>query len=261
MARVSFASIGNAEIISSPPGCVGGVETRALFMRETAPLHLCVHRLNAEAQLRVVADVTEKAIFLWKGRVRTGGTELSARSSAVVEYGAALTFTAGREGASLLEFSAKAREAGARDGGHVHLMPGDRVTRIVNTHSGKRAGMALHANAQCPTCKVWLHENQYWDGDVETELHHHSQDEVMFVTGGGMRVGNRIYREGSALSVAANTKYGFFSGADGLAFVNYRNGVSTYTRTDGSMHHDEGEIWRQVCGDPRPLTSIASAPV
>jgi hypothetical protein len=133
-------------------------------------------------------------------------------------------------------------------------MPNAHIVRPVHIADGKRASMALHADSQCPTCSSWLHENEYASEDVETVLHSHSEDEVMFVTAGTMRVGNRYFGPGTALAVRANVKYGFFSGPGGLSFVNFRNAAPTYRTADGSVMLDEAELWRNLCGEPRYRT-------
>jgi hypothetical protein len=210
--------------------------------------------MAAGARMPVAGAPTDRVIFVWQGDVQAGGAHMMPRSSAIVEYGTSLTLTAGNEGAAVLEFVKKDRGPGERAGGHVHLMPDEHVIRTVNTNNGKRSGMYLHADAQCPTCKVWLHENEYWDADVETALHSHSEDEVMVVTRGTMRVGNKLYGAGTALSVAANTKYGFFTGPGGMSFVNFRAASPTYTLADGSLVLDEAELWHKACGKPHYLS-------
>jgi hypothetical protein len=226
-----------------------------MFTRDRDPLHLRLHKMGPGASLKVTGDPGDRMIFVWQGEVQAGGRKLAPRSSATVEFGASLTATAGKDGAQVLEFSMTQRGPVQRPGGHVHLMPDEQVSRMIST-SG--AGMSLHADSQCPTCTVWLHENQYWKPDVETALHYHTEDEVMFVTGGSMRIGKRVYPPGTALAIAANTKYEFFSGPDGLAFVNFRAISPTYVKADGTMTLDEAELWHKACGKPQPLAPQAA---
>ncbi len=254
MAKVSIASLESAPAVASPAGAVGQVDTRGLFARGRDPLHLYLHRMAAGASMRVTGNPTERVIYVWRGEVQAGGARLLPRSSAIVEYGASLAVIAGNEGTTLLEFSRKERGPVERAGGHVHLMPDERVSRTVSKNGDQQVGMSLYADSQCPTCMVWLHENEYWDADVETALHFHSEDEVMFVTEGSMRVGNHIYGAGTALAVAANTKYGFFSGPDGLSFVNFRATSPTYSLADGSLVLDEAALWHKACGKPQYLS-------
>jgi hypothetical protein len=177
---------------------------------------------------------------------------LEARSSAVVEYRASLTATGCGEGAVLLAFNLRQRRSEDRAGGTVHLLPSDRVPRVLSM-GGSPVGAALHADSQCPTCKVWLHENDYSLADHETALHSHSEDEIIFVRAGSIRLGSRILGPGTALAIAANTKYGFFTGPTGLSFVNFRGSSPTYSSGDGSVVMDEAELWRSHVGKPEFL--------
>lgn len=94
--------------------------------------------------------------------------------------------------------------------------------------------------------------------DRENVLHSHSEDEVIFVRAGSVRLGNRLYAPGTALAIAANTVYGFFSGPDGLSFVNFRGTSPTYKTADGSMVLDEAELWRNAVGRPDYLVPASA---
>jgi hypothetical protein len=249
MSRVSLASVDQSPVVASPSGTTGPVETRAIFNRERDPIHLHLHRLGAGASIQMSGDPTDCLLYLWEGTVHTSGPTLGARSSAIVEYGQSLQVTAGNEGAAVLAFQMKERGPEERAGGHIHLLPSERVPRI-NGVGEKRIGMALHADSQCTTCKLWLHENDYPGANEETALHSHSEDEVIFVRGGTIRLGSRMYGPGTALAIAANTKYGFFSGPDGLSFVNFRGSSPTYRSADGSVVMDEAQLWRSHVGKP-----------
>lgn len=118
--------------------------------------------------------------------------------------------------------------------------------------------MALHADARCPTCELWLHENDFFAANEETALHSHSEDEVIFVRGGSIRLGKRLCGPGTALAIAANTKYGFRSGPDGLSFVNFRGTSPTYRSADGALVLDEAELWRTKVGVPHYLPGVSA---
>jgi hypothetical protein len=251
MAKVSIATVDKA--VPVPSGGGGALAERALFAGPAHPIHLRVHELGPESGLTVVGDRADVALFVWKGAVTAGGAALAEKASAVVERGASLRVEAGAGGATVLAFNLAAGGEGGKDGGHVHLLPRDRVPQTEALGGNEGIGGALHADAQCPTCSVWLHENSYAMADKETALHSHSEDEVIFVHTGSIRLGNRIYGPGTALAIAADTKYEFFSGPDGLGFVNFRGTSPTYTSADGSMVLDEAELWRGLLGAPQYL--------
>jgi hypothetical protein len=252
MPRVSLSAVDKVPIVARQAGTAGSIETRAIFNRDCDPIHLYMHRLSAGACMSIVGEPTDRLIYTWQGAIEAGGVRLDSRSSAVVEYRSTLLVAACGEGASLLEFLLKERGPAARSGGHVHVLPAERVPRI-DSAQGKRVGMALHADSQCPTCKMWLHENDYLNDEVETALHSHSEDEVIFVRAGNIRLGNTIHGPGTALAIAAHTKYSFFSGPGGLSIVNFRGTSPTYTAGDGSVVLDEAELWHSHVGKPEYL--------
>lgn len=252
MAKVSIVTVDEAAAVPSPPGD-GTTESRELLGKPSDPIHLRHHRLAAGANITLTADPADLALFVWKGSVDAGGATLAEKSSAVLERGSSLKITAGEAGASVLAFHLSAPGQARSSGGHVHVLPAERVPRTNAMGGNEGIGGALHADAQCPTCSVWLHENSYAMADKETALHSHSEDEVIFVHSGSIKLGNRIYGPGTALAIAADVKYEFWSGPDGLGFVNFRGTSPTYTSADGKMVLDEAELWRGILGQPEYL--------
>jgi hypothetical protein len=59
-----------------------------------------------------------------------------------------------------------------------------------------------------------------------------------------------LYGPGTALAVAAHTRYGFYAGPDGLSFVNFRGTSPTYASADGTIILDEAKLWRETVGKP-----------
>jgi hypothetical protein len=118
-------------------------------------------------------------------------------------------------------------------------------------------GGGIHADAACPTCTVWLHENDFHCKNGTTvPLHSHSEDEIIFVTAGEIRLGNRRYGPGTALAITANTVYGFEAAPEGLSFINFRAASPTVTTPHGV--HDEAQMWTSKLGKP-PYAQVAAA--
>jgi hypothetical protein len=256
MAKVSIVSVDKAKTVPSPPGS-GGIESRELLGKPSDPIHLQQHRLEPGANLTLAADPADLAIFVWKGAVRAGGADLREKSSVVLEQGASMTMQASDQGASVLAFHLSEQGPGKTSGGHVHILPAERVPRTEAMGGNEGIGGALHSDAQCPTCSVWLHENSYAMADKETALHSHSEDEVIFIHSGSIKLGNRIYGPGTALAIGADVKYEFWSGPDGLGFVNFRGTSPTYTSADGKTVLDEAELWRGILGQPEYLEAAS----
>jgi hypothetical protein len=90
----------------------------------------------------------------------------------------------------------------------------------------------------------------------ERGVHSHSEDEVIFVTGGHMRLGARLYGPGAAIAIAAETFYSFGVGPDGLRFVNFRAGLPNLIRFKGGDTMDEVAFWRDRVGVPDYLAPL-----
>ena len=252
MAKVSLKTIDKAPRGEPPAGSSGAIETRALFNRAADPIHAHAHQLAPGATLRIEGAPSDRVAYVWKGSVEAKGTTLEAGSNIVAEHGTALTVTAGGQGATLIDFATSARPAEAGAGGHLHLLPADRVPRIEQT-AGLNIGSAIFADSRCPTCRVWLHETEFRNQDEAIAVHSHSEDELIFVTGGSIRLGNAVHGPGAALFVAADTNYGFSTGPAGLTFVNFRPSSPTYTSADGSMVMNEADFFVANVGKPHYL--------
>jgi hypothetical protein len=252
MAKVSLKSIDKAPLSAPPAGSSGAIETRALFDRDADPIHAHAHQLAPGATLRIEGTPSDRVVYVWKGSVEGKGTTLGTGSNIVAEHGAALTVTAGAGGATLIAFATATRPADARAGGHLHLLPADRVPRIEKT-AGLEIGSAIFADSRCPTCSVWLHETEFRTLDENVDVHSHSEDEVIFVTGGSIKLGNAIHGPGAALFVAADTNYGFSTGPDGLTFINFRPSSPTYSSADGKLVLDEADFFVANVGKPEYL--------
>lgn len=252
MAKVSLRTIDKAPRSEPPAGSGGEIETRALFDRAGDPIHAHTHSLAPGASLRIAGAPSDRVVYVWKGAVEAKGATLDAGSNIVAEHGAALTVTAGAKGATLVDFVTSTRPADAGTGGHVHLLPANRVPRIEKT-ADLEIGSALFADSRCPTCRVWLHETEMRNIDDPVDVHSHSEDELIFVTGGSIRLGNAIHGSGTALFVAADTNYGFSTGPDGLTFINFRPSSPTYTSADGSLVINEADFFVANVGKPEYL--------
>lgn len=253
MAKVAIRTLEQTDSAPAPAGSQGDVRCRTFFESEQDPLHLHAYEIAKGASLHLEAGGAELTFFVWKGAAEGDGTRLGQQASGIVEPGASLDLVGSDEGATVLVFGQQDSEAAPGGKGRVLLLPSEKVPRTFAMGGNAGIGGALHADAHDPTPRVWLHENSFDMPDKETVLHSHSEDEVIFVLKGGIRLGNRLYPEGTALAIAADTKYGFHSGPEGLGFVNFRVSSPTYTSADGSMVLDEAKLWIDAVGKPEYL--------
>jgi hypothetical protein len=112
-------------------------------------------------------------------------------------------------------------------------------------HSYK-VGAALFADARCPTCELWLHENIIHEPRFSVNPHYHSEDEVIVVTGGEIILGKRTYGRGAALTVARDTVYGSHACASGLSFINFRAGRPSYAPAGDRHPVDELQFYTEL---------------
>lgn len=254
MAKVMVVRPDRAPEARMPQGLRGQGRAFAAITADRFPLEL--HRLELAPGDRVEIGPRggDTVLYVWHGGIGAGGCSLPAGSSMIVERGGRCMVNAGFDGATVLAFGGTA--AGRGDGGQVHLLPRDRVPSCERMSPQSEAGGAIHADSDCPGCEVWLHENRFPGSaapDPEAAargVHSHSEDEIIVVLEGSMRLGNRLAGPGTALAVAADTLYAFTPGPEGLRFINFRAHRPGDIRFTSGQTMSETGLWRAIL--PRP---------
>lgn len=252
MAKISIATVAAAPTAVPPQGnetTAGPVETRLVFATAATPIQVRHHALKPDGTVHWHASKADHCVYVTHGTVEIGGVEVTSGGMFVVEHGASAEAAANDGDAELIVFNH--RRSPAKAGAHVHVLPADRVLRTDDI-GGHGVGGALFANSDCPTCELWLHENTYKHAGIDATLHYHTEDEVIFVTGGEIVLGRRRFGVGTAISIAANTVYGFHTGEGGLAYVNFRASAPTFGMAGKTDTMDERQFWRPV-GTPEPI--------
>jgi hypothetical protein len=245
MARIRIVNLERSHLLAGS----AGIECRAYLHGSGDRLHLLHYSLAPGATMRIQGKPTDMLAYVLDGSLIAQDHALAKGSSMIAEYGAAADVKAGAGGATVLTFNQAERPGHGRPGGHVHLLPRHAVPCTLDLGTQNEMGGGIHADAACPTCTVWLHENDFHcpKGTV-VPLHSHSEDEIIFVTAGEIRLGNRNYGPGTALAVAAGTVYGFEAAPEGLSFINFRAASPTVTTPHGV--HDEARMWILKIGKP-----------
>jgi hypothetical protein len=221
MARVEMAHVNEAppklRALDSGARPTGSVRSRAVLGGAERPLWLFVHELAPAAQLVWDRPSHDQVLYVSLGAVRLKGEAVPAGGVAIVEHAAEVAVEAGTEGATLLQFrQADGAPPPERAGGNVHVVadpppgPAQASSRSVT-----------YADSSCPTCTAWLHESVF---TVPSRIgaHEHTEDELIFITRGEMRLGRKSLGPGAALAIDKDTQYGFETGPDGVNFLNYR---------------------------------------
>lgn len=255
MAKVIVVSPEKTQAGARPAGFTGEGEVETYLEGDRFPLQLHLHRLGHGQRLAIGPMPVECAAYVWHGEAEAGGEALAAGSSIIVEAGQKVTVSGGADGAEVLAFAAALPPEGQTRGRHVHLLPADRVPRYGDLgHEG-----GLHADSDCPSCSVWLHENHFPPAEPRTEeeqkagIHSHSEDEIIFVVDGEMRLGNKPAGPGTALAIAADTLYSFSPGPDGLSFINFRAARPTDIKFANGHSMSETEYWKEKVERPEYL--------
>ena len=121
------------------------------------------------------------------------------------------------------------------DGHGVHVV-GPRGTYATVT---SERDTHYYADSTCPTCRLTL---LYTSRSVlyVSPTHSHSVDELIYVLRGELWFGRRRLDPGSTVAIAADRRYGFRSGPEGFAFLNFRADASQQTIERGSPPVTEG---------------------
>ena len=252
MPKVAVVPLEKAHAVAAPAGYGGLVGALAYFDDAASPLHLHLHRIAPGAALRIGPMAMDCVAYVWRGAVAAGGWAMGQGSSLIVEHGQTLEVTGGDAPAELLTFHAAHAPVAPRAGGHVHLLPTELVPRKDDVGGGGApVGGGMHADASCATCEVWLHENHFPGGrpartseEEKRGIHSHSEDEIIFVTDGEIRLGNKLYGPGAAVAIAADTLYSFTTGPEGLSFINFRAGTPGDIQFASGAAISETDYWR-----------------
>jgi hypothetical protein len=203
--------------------------------------------------LRFVPLQTDRVGYVWFGAVQIGGHALGPGSSFIAERDTAFTLVGGVDPAVVLIFAGSGSDGLGR---HVHLLPSERVPRSPDLGGGSGVSGGIHADSDSPSSTVWLHENRFPgtpDGvrrDTEAGIHSHSEDEIIFVVEGQIRLGAKLYDAGTALQIAAETFYSFTPGPAGLGFINFRAAKPGDIKFANGNRLSETGYWRSKL--PRP---------
>ena len=262
MAKVAVVGPERARAVSAVAGLAGDAALRAYVDGAGNSIHLHLAGLGAGEALRVGPLAGDCAAYVWQGAVSAGGVALETGSSAIVERGGTLALTGADGGAQVLLFSGA--EAGDAAGGQVHLLPAGQVPRMAPEPGSAGVSGGLHADSACPSCTVWLHENHFPAGmdltaeQAERGVHSHTEDEIIFVIGGEIHLGSKLYGPGTALAIAADTLYGFTAGPLGLSFVNFRAAMPGDISFAHGATMSETGYWQERVPRPVYLSPLAA---
>jgi mannose-6-phosphate isomerase-like protein (cupin superfamily) len=195
------------------------------------PLWALQADLAPTSQLIWAGDHGDEALYAVSGTLEVDGRRCPPRGAVIVESGVAASVCA-PHGARVVHVGAHdiAPPAGGRYGPPEPAGDGVHVIGPGGTWAAVEPGREtrMFADSTCPTCRITLFVTGRSDLYAAAP-HRHSADEILFVLEGEVHFGAYRLGPGDAVAVAAGQRYGFRSGPQGFAFLNYRRDVSEQT--------------------------------
>lgn len=240
------------------PTCrVAGPARSHRFAPVGYPLWLLHAVFDGDAELVWDGDHGDEALFVVDGRLDHDGSACRGDGAIVIESGAPARVFA-TSGTAVVHVGSAAPVA-PTDGLFGAPAPAGHTVHVVNHADAHRVVYDDHpiehhgfADSRCRTCRINLFEVDGAAG-YRTPSHVHSQDEIIHVLRGELRVGPHRLRAGASIAVPAHTRYGF-AATEEFAFLNYRRDVSWSMTKPGTPAMLEGDWPDWVPASRRVLT-------
>lgn len=228
--------------VASPPGAAAP-ECR-LVSPAGFSLWLVDIELAAGGELHLPATHGDEAVAVLSGRLQVDDRICVARGAVVVEAGAGESVLRALDDARIVHMGPTDPSV-PTDGLNGTPLPGNAIHVVGprGTYAAVEPGRDTHyfADSTCPSCRLTLlytsRTRQY-----VSETHSHSQDELIHLLWGELRLGSQVVRPGDTLAIAADRRYGFRSGEAGFGFLNYRRDASQQTVARDTPPRMEGGL-------------------
>ncbi len=264
MPKVAIVTPEKRKLAPLPEGLSGNGRAEAYLSGDKDPIHAWLHRLGKGQRLLIGPMANDCLGYVWEGEVIAGDVRLGAGSSLIAEHGESVTIVGSGEGDALvLTFRGAGPASHGRAGGHVHLLPADRVPGSSEL-SGPTVGGDMHSDSQCDTCSVWLHANHFAPSEplspeaAAKGVHSHTEDEVIFITRGAIQLGQKLFPAGTAVAIAGDTMYSIAPGPDGMSFINFRAGTPSDIRFAAGGSMSETQYWKERVARPQYLSPMSA---
>ena len=220
------------------PSCKAtGAIRSALFHPEGYSLWQVDAELSAGAELRWEADGHgDEAVHVLEGELEVDGVRCGSEGTAIVEAGAGACIRAVGD-ARIVHFG-PASTAAPGDGLFGPPRESGRGVHVVSVDEARplsedgRYGARYYADSTCETCRITFFKVSAPDARTAAS-HIHSEDEIIHVLTGELRVGPNVVGAGTSVAIPGNYRYGFRTPGP-FSFLNYRRDASTYTAAPGS---------------------------
>lgn len=233
MAKFTATRLDEAPVATgyAAPRHATGVEWSKRVSPDDYPLWMVVSRLADGGTITWSGEHGDDGLYVIDGALDFEGRVAPRDGAAVVESNVACTARA--VGTTKVLHCGTASAAPPADGDYGPPSPDGHGVHIVGEQgwyeSGNRENVVARwfADSTCPTCRISMFHVWRKDGGVKDLPHTHTQDELIYLLGGGIKMGALSFGPDTCLAIPANLRYSLVSGDDGFAFVNYRRDVST----------------------------------
>lgn len=192
---------------------------------------------NGDRLLWGTNHLTE-VFYVERGSVILDGTECGPGTAVIIEAGIAASLTC-QEDAETIHFGQSAPLGGgeARTPGRgVHVVgPGPKSVFVTNA-GGSPMTASYYLDSTCESCEVGL--LRVWSpGPFRVRSHSHSEDEIIHMVRGSLRIGRDTVSAGQAVAIPGSRVYGF-TADEPFEYINYRAGGS-FISTHGNPDQEE----------------------
>ncbi len=210
---------------------ITGDHTARRVSPQGVSLWLVTAELAAGAEMRWGNEHGDEAVYVRSGSLAIDGRTCPADGAVIVEAGVTACATAASD-TSIVHVgptdpvppSSGLRGPADTAGRGVRVVGPGGLWATVNDTQRTR----FFSDASAHTNRVWLLSTDR-PQRFESSAHSHSQDELIHVLRGEIRVGRRVIGVGDTLWVAADRHYKLYSGDEGVHFINYRRDASVMT--------------------------------
>jgi quercetin dioxygenase-like cupin family protein len=233
------------------PSCTASGDIRsALFSPEGYSLWQVDAELSAGAELAWdVEGHGEEAVYVLEGELEVDGTRCGPETTAIVEAGAAAHMRALTD-TKVIHFGPSSTTPPAdglfgppsESGRGVHVFDIEQARPLSEDGS---YGARYYADSTCDTCRITFFKVS--SPDARTAASHiHSEDEIIHVLTGELRVGPNVVGAGTSVAIPGNYRYGFRTPGP-FSFLNYRRDASTYIAAPGTEARIETvDAWKAM---------------
>jgi quercetin dioxygenase-like cupin family protein len=193
---------------------------------EEYALWMCRAEIGPGATMAWTAAHSDEGVYVIEGELTVGDQPCPAGGAVIIESGVAITAKS-PIGATIIHVGS-ADVVPPADGPLGSPAPAQHVHVVgpegwYQSGSKDRVEAIWFADSTCPTCRIAFFTVRskpapFWAGPA----HSHTQDEIIHVLEGSVRLGAREYGPGTTLCVPGDVHYALSFGEGGALFTNYR---------------------------------------